>query len=193
MVPDVIKIGLIHQVLGNLLRERIPIRDLETILETLGDYIDRTKDIGILTEYVRHSLSRTICQQYRDSERTLHVITLEPAVEDTLAAGIEFNERGMMVKLSPQLVEAFTQELAKQLERLVQFGRPPVLLCGPQLRAGIRQMTSSSLPRLAVMSLNEVTRDTAVEPHGVVGIGAIRPSRTAASLAPQNDFAGARG
>ncbi|MBA4032017.1 MAG: flagellar biosynthesis protein FlhA [Planctomyces sp.] len=193
LVPDVIKIGLIHQILGNLLRERIPIRDLETILETLGDYIDRTKDIGILTEYVRHSLSRTICQQYRDSERTLHVITLEPAVEDTLAAGIEFNERGMMVKLSPQLVEAFTQELAKQLERLVQFGRPPVLLCGPQLRAGIRQMTSSSLPRLAVMSLNEVTRDTAVEPHGVVGIGAIRPSRTAAPLAPQNDFAGARG
>ncbi len=192
LVPDVLKIGVIHQVLANLLRERIPIKDLETILETLGDYIDRTKDIAILTEYVRHSLSRTICQQYRDSQRTLHVVTLEPAVEDTLSAGIEFTERGMLVKLSPQIVESFTQELAKQLEKLVQFGRPPVLLCGPQLRAGVRQMTSSTLPRLAVISLNEITRDTAVEPHGVIGIAAIRPARPNMMPAPQADLIGAR-
>ncbi|ODA30853.1 flagellar biosynthesis protein FlhA [Planctopirus hydrillae] len=192
LVPDVLKIGVIHQVLANLLRERIPIKDLETILETLGDYIDRTKDIAILTEYVRHSLSRTICQQYRDSQRTLHVVTLEPAVEDTLSAGIEFTERGMLVKLSPQIVESFTQELAKQLEKLVQFGRPPVLLCGPQLRAGVRQMTSSTLPRLAVISLNEITRDTAVEPHGVIGIAAIRPARPNMMPAPQADLTGAR-
>ncbi|ADG66973.1 flagellar biosynthesis protein FlhA [Planctopirus limnophila DSM 3776] len=192
LVPDVLKIGVIHQVLANLLRERIPIKDLETILETLGDYIDRTKDIAILTEYVRHSLSRTICQQYRDSQRTLHVVTLEPAVEDTLSAGIEFTERGMLVKLSPQIVESFTQELAKQLEKLVQFGRPPVLLCGPQLRAGVRQMTSSTLPRLAVISLNEITRDTAVEPHGVIGIAAIRPARPTMMPAPQADLTGAR-
>ncbi len=192
LVPDVLKIGVIHQVLANLLRERIPIKDLETILETLGDYIDRTKDIAILTEYVRHSLSRTICQQYRDSQRTLHVVTLEPAVEDTLSAGIEFTERGMLVKLSPQIVESFTQELAKQLEKLVQFGRPPVLLCGPQLRAGVRQMTSSTLPRLAVISLNEITRDTAVEPHGVIGIAAIRPARPNMMPAQQADLTGAR-
>ena len=175
LVPDQLKPAQLHQILANLLRERVPIRDLETILETLGDYADRTKDLTILTEYVRHSLSRTICQQYCDTQRTLHVVTLDPALEDVLAAGFDFGERGLIVKLSPQVAEAVTQELAKQLEKLVRAGRPPVVLCSPQVRAGLRQVTHAALPKLAVLSLNEVTRDTAVEPHGTVPLNILRP------------------
>jgi len=179
LVPDLLKASQVHQILGNLLRERVPVRDLETILETLGDYADRTKDLTILSEYVRHALSRTICQQYRDSQRTLHVITLEPALEDVLAGGFEFTERGLTVKLSPQVAEAVTQELAKQLQKLVKSGRPPVVLCSPQVRAGLRQITHVALPKLAVLSLNEVTRDTAVEPHGSVPLNILRAPATA--------------
>jgi flagellar biosynthesis protein FlhA len=180
LVPDQLKPAQLHQILANLLRERIPVRDLETILETLGDYADRTKDLAILTEYVRHSLSRTICQQYRDTQRTLHVITLDPALEDVLAAGFDFGERGLVVKLSPQVAEAVTQELAKQLQKLVRAGRPPVVLCSPQVRAGLRQITHAALPKLAVLSLNEVTRDTAVEPHGTVPLNILRPGTPSA-------------
>ena len=68
-----------------------------------GDYADRTKDLGILTEYVRNSLARTICQQYRDKNRVLHVVTLDPALEDVLAAGFDYGERGLVIKLSPQV------------------------------------------------------------------------------------------
>src|SRR5690606_14909462 len=98
---------------------------LETILQTLGDFADRTKDLTILTEYVRNNLARTICQQYRDRNRVLRVITLDPAVEDILSAGIEFSDRGMTVKLSPQTTESITHSLTQQLEKLVSSGHPP--------------------------------------------------------------------
>jgi flagellar biosynthesis protein FlhA len=179
LIPDLLKPAQVHAILGNLLRERVPIRDLEVILETLGEYADRTKDLTILTEYARHSVSRIICQQYRDSKRTLHVVTLDPALEDVLAAGFEFGERGFHVKLSPQVAESVTNELSRQLQQLVQQGHPPVVLCSPHVRTGLRQITAVALPKLAVLSLNEVTRDTAVEPHGQVSLSAIRPATPA--------------
>ena len=169
VVPDVLRASQVHQVLANLLRERVPIRDLETILETLSDYADRTKDLTILTEYVRHALSRTICQQYRDRNRVLHVVTLDPALEDILAAGFDYGERGLNIKLSPQIAEQATRELAKHVETLVKQGHQAVVLCNPQVRAGLKQITSVALPKLVVMSLNEVTRDTDVESVGLVG------------------------
>jgi len=168
LIPDLLKAAHVHQVLSNLLRERIPIKDLETILETLGDYADRTKDLGILTEYVRNSLSRTICQLYRDHNRVLRVITLDPALEDILAAGFDYGERGLVIKLSPQISEQIIHALAVQLEKLVTAGHLPVVICSPQVRAGLKQITSASLPRLAVVSLNEITRDTQVESLGQV-------------------------
>lgn len=170
LVPDVLKAAQVHQVLCNLLRERVPIRNLETILETLGDYADRTKDLGILTEYVRHGLSRTICQQYRDKDRAIYVVTLDPEVEDIVAAGVEFGERGMVLKLSPQVAESVTRGIAAQAEQLVAAGKHPVVLCSPQIRAALKQITSASIPALAVLSLNEITRDTQVEAVGQVGI-----------------------
>lgn len=169
IIPEVLKTSQVHQVLSNLLRERIPVRDLESILETLGDYAIRTQDLGILTEYARNGLARTICQQYRDQQRVLHVITLDPALEDVLSAGFEYGDRGLTIKLSPQVAEAVTAGLIQHLERLVALGHPPVVVCNPQVRAGLRQITQSALSKLAVLSLNEITRDTDVESLGQVG------------------------
>ncbi len=170
LIPDVLKASQVHQVLNNLLRERVPVRDLEVILETLGDYAIHTTDLGILTEYVRNKLSRTICRQYRDKQRVLRVITLDPALEDVLAAGFDYGERGLVIKLSPQVAELVTKGLADELEKLVKRGHPPVVLCGPQVRAGLKQITQSKLPRLAVIGLSEITRDTEVESLGQVGV-----------------------
>jgi len=174
LIPDVLKTSQVHQILSNLLNERVPIRDLETILETLGDYAGRTKDLTILTEYVRHSLARTICQQYRDQNRLLHAITLDPALEDMLAAGFDFGERGLMIKLSPQVSETVVKELARHLEKLVAAGYHPVVLCSPQVRAGLKQITASALPKVAVISMNEITRDTDVESMGQVSAESLR-------------------
>jgi flagellar biosynthesis protein FlhA len=169
LIPDLLKTPQLHQVLNNLLNERVPVRDLESILETLGDYADRTKDLGILTEYVRHSLSRTICRQYCDQNRLLRAVTLDPALEDILAGGFDYGERGLVIKLSPQIAETVTRGLMAELEKLVTAGHPPVVLCSPAVRAGLKQITSSALPKLAVLSLSEITRDTDVESVGQVG------------------------
>ncbi|HID24642.1 MAG TPA: EscV/YscV/HrcV family type III secretion system export apparatus protein, partial [Planctomycetaceae bacterium] len=170
LIPDLLKTSHVHHVLCNLLRERVPIRDLETILQTLGDYADRIKDVTILTEYVRTALARTICQQYRDKNRVLRVVTLDPALEDILSAGFDFGEHGLVVKLSPQIAEAFTRKLAEKLEPLAAQGYRPVVLCStPSLRAGLKQITSAALPKLAVLSLNEITRDTQVESIAQIG------------------------
>ena len=87
-------------------------------------------------------------------------------------------ERGFHVKLSPQIAEAVTNELAKQLQKLTTLGHTPVVLCSPQVRAGLKQITSVAMPKLVVMSLNEVTRDTAVEPHGQVPLNIVRQTAT---------------
>jgi flagellar biosynthesis protein FlhA len=173
LIPDLLKVPQVHQVLSNLLREQVPIRDLETILEALGHYADKTKDLGILTEYVRNSLARTICQRLRDKNRILHVVTLDPALEDVLAAGFDYTDRGLVIKLSPQISEAVTRALANELKPLVSLGRSPIVLCSPQVRAGLKQITSASLPKLAVVSLNEITRDTEVESAGQVSVDAL--------------------
>ena len=177
LIPDMLKVPHVHQILSNLLRERIPIRDLETILETLTEYADRIKDLHLLTEYVRHGLRRTICQQYRDANKTIHCITLDPLLEDILASGFETTERGLIIKLSPTLMEGVTRGLTEQLEKLVKTGKHPLIIVSPQVRAGLKQITSTAIPKLVVMSLNEITRDTRIEAMGQVHVSVVQPQK----------------
>lgn len=166
VTPDPLKLGDIQRVLQNLLREGVSIRDLESILETLGDYAVKTKDPDILTEYVRHRLSRALCEKYRDANRNLYVVTLDPSTEDMISAGIEHTDR-LNVKLSPQVIRGVNEAIAAEVKKLMTQGKPAVLLVGPQCRAGIKQMTLTMIPALAVLSYNEVTRDTIVESVGM--------------------------
>ncbi|MGW8257892.1 MAG: FHIPEP family type III secretion protein, partial [Thermoguttaceae bacterium] len=133
------------------------------ILEVLGDYASRIKDHILLTEYVRHRLARSICTRYRDKQRCLHVVTLDPALEDRIRAGFDHNEQGLHIRLSPQAVEAFCRMISAELEKLVTAGHAPVLLASPQIRAAVKQMTAPHIPQLVVLSYNEITRDTKIE------------------------------
>ena len=170
LIPEVVRPALLHQVLVNLLREQVPVRHLETIIETLGNYADRIQEPGILTEYVRHALSRNICQQLRDDNRVLRVITIDPAVEEILAGGFDYGERGLIIRLSPQIAEAVTDAVRREVATLESAGLPPVVVCSnPQVRAGLRNITAIALPRLSVLNLSEITRDTEVETLGRIG------------------------
>ena len=174
LVPELLKPSHIHQILCNLLRERVSVRDLEAILEALGDHADPKNDIGNLTEHSRYALRRTICQQYRDANRTLHAITLDPALEDMLLASGEFGQRDGVMKLTPRMVEGLLQEIARQSKRLVRSGHAPVIVCSAEVRPVLRKMTQSTLPRLTVLSLNEITQDTCVKTYGQVPMNSIR-------------------
>jgi flagellar biosynthesis protein FlhA len=168
LVPGMMKLSEVQQVLQMLLREEVPIRQLGVILETLGDHAARTKDPTWLTEYVRHRLARTICTRYRDQESRLHVVTLDPALEDRISAGIEHSERGLFVRMSPTAVQTTCELIAAEMEKLTRSGHAPIVLVSPQIRPGLKQLTSAHLPRLVVLSYNEITRDTRIESVGIV-------------------------
>lgn len=174
LVPELLKPSHVHQILCNLLRERVPVRDLETILQSLGDSADRSKDLTILTEAARRSLGRTICQQHRDANRALRVITLDPALEDVLAAGFELSERGPRIKLPLQVIDGVVQELARQTNKLVRAGYPAVVLCTSPIRPLLRQLTQTKLPKLVVLSLDEISRDTQVHSQGQIPIHVVK-------------------
>ena len=169
LIPGVMRLSEVQQILQMLLREQVPIRQLGTILETLGDHAARTKDPIWLTEYVRHRLARTICTRYREADQRLFVVTLDPALEDRIAAGIEHNERGLFVRMSPQAVETTCGLIAHAVAALTQEHHPAVLLVSPQIRPGLRQLTAGNLPNLVVLSYNEITRDTRIEAVGIIG------------------------
>jgi flagellar biosynthesis protein FlhA len=167
LIPAVMPLVEVQAVLQMLLREQVSIRQLGTILETLGDYSARTKDPVLLVEYVRHRLARQICTRYRDAEGELHVVALDPAMEDRIRAGFEHNERGLFLRMSPQAIEATCAAIHKELIKLTNANHAPVVLVSPQIRAALKQLTESHLTQLVVLSFNEVTRDTKIVTVGM--------------------------
>jgi len=168
LIPNLMKVSEVQQVLQLLLREDVPIRQLGIIMETLGDFASRTKDPTWLCEYVRHRLARTISSRYRDGSGRLHVLALDPAMEDRIAAGIEHSDRGLFVRMSPQAVDITCDRIQEGVKKLITAGHPPVILVSPKIRPGLRQITATSMPRLRVLSYNEITQDTQIESHGVI-------------------------
>jgi flagellar biosynthesis protein FlhA len=146
----------------------VSIRDLETILETLGDHAAKIKDPEILTEYVRNALGRTICQQHRGNDGKIHAVTLDPSLEDFIANAIEHTDRGSYLSLSPEMAGGIIGQVAAKIEVLVSQGYPPVVLCAPQVRLQVRRMLEGRIPQVAVLSYNEIVKEVPVESHGTV-------------------------
>jgi flagellar biosynthesis protein FlhA len=170
IIPTQVKPGELQKVMQNLLRERVPVRDLETILETLGDWASRTKDLDVLTEYVRNAMARAVCKQYVDDQDRLWVITLDPALEDFINGHIERGEHGTSNRIPPQAAQQIVQRIATRAGELTQTGRSAVLLCSPQIRGSLRKMIESNLPHVAVLSFNEVVQGITVEAVALVGM-----------------------
>jgi len=170
VIPTQIKPGELQKVMQNLLRERVPVRDLETILETLGDYSGRTKDLEILTEYVRNNLARSICKPYVDDKDRLWCVTLDPGLEELINGHIERSDRGAGNTMPPQTAQQVVQRIAAKTQELTQTGRTPVILCGPNIRMMVRRMIEATLPHVAVLAYNEVVPEITVEAAAMVGM-----------------------
>ena len=170
VVPTQVKPGELQKVMQYLLRERVPVRDLEAILETLGDYAGRTKDLEVLTEYVRNALARTICKQYVDDRDRVWCLTLEPALEDMISGHLDRGERGTTNTMSAQTTQQLVQRIAAKINELTQTGRTAVLLCSPQIRSAVRRMIESALPHVAVLAYNEIVPEVTVEAVGLIGM-----------------------
>ncbi|MEL6896796.1 MAG: FHIPEP family type III secretion protein, partial [Planctomycetota bacterium] len=169
LIPSTLKLSDVQQVLQRLLDEDVPIRQLSIILETLGDHAGKTKDPIWLCEYVRHRLARTICTRHRDNQNRLHVIAVDPAMEDRIAAGVEQTDRGLFVRMSPSAVEATCASISTAIQSLTERGLPPLVLVSPRIRPALRQLTGPTLPNLRILSYNEISQDTQIESLGVAG------------------------
>ncbi|MCR4316272.1 MAG: flagellar biosynthesis protein FlhA [Planctomycetes bacterium] len=167
VVGSIMKPGEVQRVLQNLLKERVSIRDLATILETLAEYAPRTKDPEILTEYVRNSLAPQICESYRSGDGKIHLVTLDPQLEDLVNANIERTEGGSYLKMAPALLNAIMDGIARTLEKLVTQGYSPILLCAPTIRSQVKKIVDGIQPGIAVLSYNEITRGVEVESVGM--------------------------
>ncbi|MFM9958295.1 MAG: flagellar biosynthesis protein FlhA [Phycisphaerales bacterium] len=186
-IPSVVKPGELQKVLQSLLRERVPIRDLETILETLSDWGGRTKDLDVLTEYVRNALRRSICMQHasivdagsatgglsanasRPARRLrLQCVTLDPALEDIINGYIDRSPAGTTLSMPAGIASGVARRVIDALRPVVQSGATPVVIASPQVRAQVRQIVEPHLPGVVILGYNEIVPEVEVESLGLV-------------------------
>lgn len=170
LIPTVLSIGDVQKVLAKLLREKISIRDMVTIVETLADYGTYTKDPDVLTEYVRQALSRQITQQYTLKGETMRVITVGPNLEKKIAESVQQSEQGSYLALDPVSSQTLYQKLTEQVNRLIQSGQQPIVLTSPTIRMYLRQIIERTMQDIPVLSYSELEPNVEIQSVGVVNL-----------------------
>ena len=168
LIPTQISLGAVVRILKNLLRERVSIRDLRTILETVADYTTQSKDPDTLTEYARQNLSRTISSQYANPDGLLQVISLDPVLDRRLMEAMRPSGNGEQGGLPPSLLNQVIVSVRQAIERVVSQGYQPVLLCSQSIRSQLYRLVSPGVHALAVLSPNELDPKTQIQAIEVV-------------------------
>ncbi len=168
LIPNLLTLGQTQKVLQNLLKEQISIRDLSTIIETLADKATITKDTDVLTEYVRAAMSRSISKSLRSEGGELPVITLDPAVEDTLVKSIKQTEHGAYLAMEPDYAQRLIDAIKGSIDKFDIISANPVLLTGAAARLNLRRLVERFIPNLTVLSHNEISPDTQINNLEVV-------------------------
>ncbi len=163
LIPNLLSLGSVVKVLGNLLKERVPIRDLRTILETLADMAPVTKDTGQLTEYTRQALARSITKQHEGPDGTLSVISIDPQLDQLIAQSIQKTEQGSVITLDPLVIQKVMMKIRQGSEEVAMQGHHPVILCSPAIRFYLRQMAERFIPNLVVLSANEIASNAKMQ------------------------------
>jgi flagellar biosynthesis protein FlhA len=161
LIPKVVGVGEVQRVLRQLLRERVPVRDLATILESLADAASATKDPDSVIEAVRASIGRAICRPYQNDKGELPVIGVLPVLEEKLLASIVRTEQGAVLALDPQQAQSMASKIARAIEQAMA---QPVLLCSPALRPHLWRLFARVLPHLGVLSHSEVPPHVPIVP-----------------------------
>lgn len=170
LIPNILSTGDVQKVLVKLLREKISVRDLVTILETLADYGTYTKDTEILTEYVRQALSRQITQQYTTNGDSLKVITVGPTLEKKIAESVQQSDQGSYLALDPTSTQVIYQRINDQVTKLIQAGQQPVVLTSPTIRMYLRQLLERTMQDIPVLSYSELEPSVEIQSMGVVNL-----------------------
>ncbi|NLJ96937.1 MAG: flagellar biosynthesis protein FlhA [Clostridiales bacterium] len=170
LVPKLLSIGEIQKVLQNLLREQISIRDLVTILETLADYAPTTRDIDVLTEYVRQSLKRAISKKYFPDGEMTSVVTLDPKVEQDIMDSVKQTEQGAYISLDPEITREIMNSVQSEITKLEDLGKNPIIITSPIVRMYFKRLTQDYFRDLIVVSYNEIDSNVELQSVGMVTV-----------------------
>jgi flagellar biosynthesis protein FlhA len=168
LIPGMLSLGDIHKVLQNLLRERVSIRDLSHILETLADVAPKNKNAEVLTEYVRNGLSAQICTMFKDESGVIPVLTIDPNLEAKLESSLQETETGFRLALSPGDVGRIMEKVGAQIEKVKAKSEVPIIICSPTIRSQLKRLTETNYPDLVVLSYNEIMPGTEIRSSGMV-------------------------
>ena len=170
LVPKQLTLGGVQKVLQNLLQEHVSIKDMLTIVETLADYSPVSKDPDLLTEYVRHKLSRSILAPHLSEDGTLNLITLAPEVENLLLKALQKTDHGVYLSLDPKVTEPIIRSVKKQTEKAMINNIQPIIMTSPVIRRHFRKLIETFVPSVMVMSQSELLNDTRFKSIGEVSL-----------------------
>jgi len=178
----VVSVGLVQRVLQNLLRENISIRDLPLILEALGEHGHRTKNAGMLTEFVRKSLTRAITEQHQGSTG-IQAITLEPSLEHYLIGQVNQTADGVGLLIEPDTASELSGRLAEAWKEAMEKGaESAAVLCDARIRAGLYHLIQRSIRRLPVLAYDEVVPGTVVDVISTVSVSLTMAADSSAAV-----------
>ena len=168
-VPAIVSIGSLQKILCNLLREGIPIRDTETILETLADYGATVKDIDMLTEYVRQSLRRTITHRFAEAGQ-LKVISLDANIENQIMGAVKKVESGSYLALDPQTIQNIITATTREIDKIKDLVQVPIILTSPIVRVYFKKLVDQFYLNTVVLSFSEIDSDAKIQALGNITI-----------------------
>ncbi len=171
LIPATLPAGTVLRVLKNLLKEKVSIKNILTIFETLADFGPVTKDPDILTEYVRQALMRIISKPYIQNN-TIKVLALDPAIDGMISHSIQHTEHGSYLALEPEKSNKILMTLNKEVNSVGKQGLVPILLTSPVSRAYMKRLTERYMPDLVVLSHNEIPPDITIKNLGMVRVDA---------------------
>jgi flagellar biosynthesis protein FlhA len=168
LVPSVVPLGTLHKVMQRLLKERVSIRDVATILETLADHVPVTKNVDFLTGYVRQALSRAITNQYKDEKNELEVVLVSPDMEEAINRTVQHTEFESYVLAEPSLVQNMVGTIQNYVRTFTERGKQPVILCSPAIRGVLWKLLEKFFPFITVLSHSEITHDVQIKSLGML-------------------------
>jgi flagellar biosynthesis protein FlhA len=168
-VPAIISVSDLQKVLSKLLQEDVPIKDLETILETLGDYGQKIKDTDMLTEYVRQSLKRTISRKFTEANQ-MKVISLDPSVENMIMSAVKKLDNGSYLALDQQSIQKIITATTEQVDKIKELVQTPVILTSPIVRVYFKKLIDQFYPNIAVLSFSEIDTQIQIQALGNISL-----------------------
>lgn len=169
VIPNPVSLGYLQKVLSMLLKEGIPIRDLETIIESLGDHVNVLKDIDVAVEYVRQALKRTITRRFAEGN-SLRVITIDPRVEDMIMASVKKSDQGSYLSMDPETINKITGKATEEIDKVKDVIPTVIILTSPIVRVYFKKLIDQFVPGITVLSYAEIDNSIQIQSIGNIVI-----------------------